>query len=226
MRKLHMSQETSPAPRLSFLALCASEFQILNFHSVWRIMKHVAGKRGTQNCRFSDVPLDEWNSGSPSAWTFNLRPSSLIEFGFEQKFMTEVSDFPSTSSNNWLTLVCLYKAQRRCSQSVFQCHPVIISFWESKELQPSGQKENWLICVFKDYKVPPSFQTHISNVKTNHVSLSAHWMWCTAVAVYSHRLHDSFTNTIINQLTKHNWGDTSSSLLYGLLPYLSPCNGN
>lgn len=58
------------------------------------------------------------------------------------------------------------------------------------------------------------------------MSLSAHWMWCTAVAVlYSHRLHDSFTNTIINQLTKHNWGDTSSSLLDWLLPYLSPCNG-
>lgn len=58
------------------------------------------------------------------------------------------------------------------------------------------------------------------------MSLSAHWMWYTAVAVlYSHRLHDSFTNTIINQLTKHNWGDTSSSLLYWLVPYLSPCMG-
>lgn len=140
MRKLHMSQETSPAPRLSFLALCASELQILNFQSVRRIMKHVAGKKGTKNCRFSDVPLDEWKTISPSAWTFNLRPNSLIEFGFEQKFMTEVSDFPSASSNNWLTLVCLYKALRKCSQSVFQCHPVIISFWESRDPKNHGHQ--------------------------------------------------------------------------------------
>ncbi len=187
-------------------------------------MKHVAGKRGTQNCRFSDVPLDEWKSGSPSAWTFNLRPSSLIEFGFEQKFMTEVSDFPSASSNNWLTLVCLYKAQRRCSQRVFQCHPVIISFWESRDPKNYSHRDRRKTGEYVASKIikflpasRPTFQ-----MSRRIIFLSAHWMWCTAVAVlYSHRLHDSFTNTIINQLTLN-----ITECYVTHLPYLSPCNGN
>lgn len=87
------------------------------------------------------------------------------------------------------------------------CNHERLGIQGSKEKKKSWalvQKENWLMSRFKDYKIPPGFQTHISNVKTNHVcvcTLNVIQQWLCST---NKRIHHFFNNTIMNQLTKHN----------------------
>lgn len=136
----HIPRDT-PGPRLSFLSLlrfhslCIRIFS-LNIQSVRRIKVH----EKEETLKIAGFQMFPWMEEEQGSRTFNLRPSYLIGFGFEQKFMPEVNDFPSASPNNWFTLVCLYKAHRKSFISVFQCHPVSMSLWESRDPENHGHR--------------------------------------------------------------------------------------
>lgn len=166
MRKLHMSQETPLAPDYPFsLVLSSLCIRIADFEYSISQKNHNACRRKKTH---SELQVFRCSPGWRKAPMFTDIHGQVLWLNLAlnksswQRSMISLS----ASSNNWLTLVCLYKAQRKCWQ-VPPCNRELLGIQESKESRESVQKGNWLIRHFKDCKCPPN----ISNVKTNHVWL-------------------------------------------------------